>query len=132
MEMPTSEPFGLVVVRHADMEGCMRKSIVWVLAVVLCASPAMAQSSESTGTKKLWLGIGALALGAVVTAKASDTSSATSSLSQSQLWTGLAIVGVGGFLVWNGLQDRQSSSPSTTFGISAGKQAGGLFVQRRW
>ena len=117
----------------------MRKAIVFILAVILLASPAMAQtgaqsneSKRSTGTMKVWIGIGVLALGTIVTAKASDTSSATSSLSQSQLWTGIAIAGAGGFLIWNGLQERKAASPSTTFGLSAGKQSNGVFVRRSW
>ena len=117
----------------------MRKVIMVVLAVILVASPVMAQtvaqsneSKRSAGTMKVWIGIGALALGTLVVAKSSDTSTATSSLSTSQLVTGLVIAGAGGFLIWNGLQERKAASASTTFGISAGKQSGGVFLRRSW
>lgn len=117
----------------------MRKAIVCVLAVILFASPAMAQtgvqsneSKQSSGLKKVWIGIGAVALGTVLAAKASDTSSATSSLSTSQLATGLVIAGVGGFLIWKGLKERKAASASTTFGISAGTQSSAVFVRRSW
>ena len=117
----------------------MRKAIVFVLAVILFASPVMAQtavqsneSKRSAGTMKLWMGIGALALGTLVVAKSSDTSTATSSLSTSQMATGLVIAGAGGFLIWKGLKERKAASPSTTFGISAGRQSGGVFVRRSW
>jgi hypothetical protein len=117
----------------------MRKAIAFVLLVILFTSPAMAQtvtqsdeSKRSAGTLKVWIGIGALALGTVVAAKSSDTSTATSTLSTSQLVTGLVIAGAGGFLIWKGLQERKAASPSTAFGISAGKQSSGVFVRRSW
>ena len=117
----------------------MRKAIVFVLAVILFASPAMAQtaaqsseSKRSAGTIKVLVGAGALVLGTVIAAKSSDTSTATSTLSTSQLATGLVIAGAGGFLIWNGLKERRTASPSTTFGISAGTQSGGMFVRRTW
>ena len=117
----------------------MRKAIVFVLAVILLASPVMAQtvaqsneSKRSAGLTKVWIGIGALALGTLVAAKASDTSTATSTLSTSQLATGLVIAGAGGFLVWRGLKDRKAASPSTMFGIFTGKQSSGVFVRRSW
>jgi hypothetical protein len=120
-------------------EDRMRKAVVFLLAVILFASPAMAQtvaqsneSKRSAGTMKVWIGIGALALGTLVTAKSSDTSTATSSLSTSQLATGLVIAGAGGFLIWKGVQERNAASPSTTFGISAGKQSRGVFVRQSW
>lgn len=117
----------------------MRKVIVFVLAVILFASPAMAQtvpqsneSKRSAGLTKVWIGIGALALGTFVAAKASDTSTATSSLSTSQLATGLVIAGAGGFLIWKGLKERKAAGPSMALGFSAGKQSGGVFVRRSW
>jgi len=121
------------------MEDPMGKAIVFVLAVTLFASPVMAQTAaqsneekRSAGTMKMWIGIGALALGTFITAKSSDTSTATSTLSTSQLATGLVIAGAGGYLIWNGLQERKAASPNTTFGISAGKQSGRVFVRRSW
>ena len=117
----------------------MRKAVGFVLAAILFASPVMAQTSvqshesrRSAGMTKLWIGIGALALGTFVAAKASDTSTATSSLSKSQLATGLVIAGAGGFLIWDGMRERREASASTTFGISAGKQSGGMFIRRAW
>lgn len=117
----------------------MRETIALILAVILLASPVMAQTGEqsneskrSAGLKKVWIGVGALALGTVLAAKASDTSSATSSLSTSQLATGLVIAGAGGFLVWKGLRERKAARYSTTFGFSASTQSSGVFVRRSW
>jgi len=117
----------------------MRNAILCVLVVILCAGSATAQSIESSnearrssGTTKLWFGVGALALGTLVAAKASDTSSATSSLSTSQLWTGIAIAGTGGFLIWKGLEERTPARPRTTVGVSASRDSRGVFVHRNW
>lgn len=117
----------------------MRRVMVFVLAVILLASPAMAQtgaqsneSKRSAGTMKLWIGIGALALGGALVAKSSDTSTATSSLSTSQLATGFVIGGAGGFLIFNGMHERKATSPTTMFGVAAGRQSTGVFVRRSW
>lgn len=117
----------------------MRKVIVFILAVILLSSPVMAQgdarsseSKRSSGMKKIFIGVGALALGTLLVAKSSDTSSGRSVLSTSQLATGLVIGGVGGFLLWNGLDQRRDASASTLVGISASKQSRAVFVRKRW
>jgi hypothetical protein len=90
---------------------------------------------------KVVVGVGALAIGTVVAAKSSETTTVTtagaptletSSHSTSQLVTGLVIVGAGGFLLWDGLRDHGPARPSTAFGVAAGRKAGSLFVRRSW
>jgi len=53
-------------------------------------------------------------------------------LSTSQLWTGIAIAGTGGFLIWKGLEERTPARPRTTVGVSASRDSRGVFVRRNW
>jgi len=89
----------------------MRHAFLLALIVVLGATPALAQTNpQPTATHratKLMIGAGALALGALVAAKSSETTTVTtgvgtlqtSTFSTSQLMTGLAIAATGGFLL---------------------------------
>ena len=123
----------------------MRRAAGLGLALALAATPAMAQNREEPNhhrVVKVLVGGSALAIGAAVAAKSSDTTkttsalgrSETSSFSTSQLVTGLVIAGTGGILLWDGLRSHDRTSPSTAVGIAATKgwSGGGLFVRRTW
>jgi len=122
----------------------MRTWTAVVVALLLGAVPALAQNNrepdDSHKALKIVVGASALAIGAVVAAKSSQTTtvtnafgrSETSTFSTSQLVTGLAIAGTGGFLLWDGMRDHHPRSPSTTFGVGLGKQSRQVFVRREW
>jgi hypothetical protein len=123
----------------------MRKLVGIVLVALLSAVPAHAQNREERHEHrfaKVVIGVGAIAIGAAVAAKSSETtkttsaigSSETSSFSTSQLVTGLVIAGTGGILLWDGLRDHDRSSPSTVVGVApaARLSGGGVFVRRSW
>jgi len=122
----------------------MRTLTTLILVTLCCAIPASAQTTQPSGDShkfvKVVVGVGALAIGTVVAAKSSQTTTVTNALgtsetsthSTSQLVTGLVIVGAGGFVLWDGLRDHRPVGPSTMFGVAAGKKAGSLFVRRSW
>ena len=122
----------------------MRTSGMLILALLLAVPTARAQSSRDPGEShkaiKVIVGASALAIGTVIVAKSSNSttvtsplgSSETSSFSSSQLVTGLVVAGVGGIVLWDGLRSHRSTSPSTAVVLTAGKQIGGVFVRRRW
>lgn len=124
----------------------MKHVTLLVLMLWLVGTPALAQQdgypsrSPHKGVK-LIVGIGALAVGAAVAAKSSQTmavssavgTSETSSFSSSQLITGLAITGAGGILVWDALRAHEPPRPSTVWGVGVAKDGGGqIFWRRRW
>jgi hypothetical protein len=114
-----------------------------VLIALLVATTAAAQSNQSPSTThrgiKVMVGAAALAIGVAVAAKSSQTTtvttivgtSETSTFSTSQLVTGLAIAGTGGFLLWDGLRDHQPG-PSTRVGIAVTNHSRGVFLRRSW
>jgi hypothetical protein len=123
----------------------MRKVVGAILIALLSAAPALAQNRDEGNEHrfvKVVIGAGALAIGAAVAAKSSEStkttsavgSSETSSFSTSQLVTGLVIAGTGGILLWDGLRDHHRSSPSTVIGIApaARLSGGGVFLRRSW
>ena len=122
----------------------MRTTGMLILALLVAVPRAGAQDRRdpdepSHKAIKVIVGASALAIGTVIVAKSSNSttvtsplgSSETSSFSTSQLVTGLAIAGVGGIVLWDGLRSHRPS-PSTAIVLTAGKQAGGVFVRRRW
>jgi hypothetical protein len=126
----------------------MRQTIVLMLALVLCATSAMAQpsqdnprSSDSHKGVKMIIGIGALAVGTAVAAKSSQTTTVssamgtaeTSSFSSSQLIAGLAIAGAGGILLWDALRGHEPPRPSAVWAVGVSKGHGGqIFWRRMW
>jgi hypothetical protein len=128
--------------------GAMRPATVLMLALLLCAAPAMAQQSpngapysDSHKTVKIMAGIGALAVGTAIAAKSSQSTtvsstvgtSETSSFSSSQLIVGLAIAGGGGILIWDALRQHEPPRPSAVWGVGLSKNGGGqLFWRRIW
>jgi hypothetical protein len=125
----------------------MRKAATFMLVVLLAATPALAQtynghSSDSHRALKVLIGAGAIAAGTAIAAKSSETttistplgSSETSKSSTSQLVTGVVVIGVGGFLLWDGLRHRDVDDirPSTAIGVAAAKRSGSVFVRRSW
>jgi hypothetical protein len=122
----------------------MRIAAFVIMAALVGAMPLRAQDSYQDEhhphrVMKVLIGAGALAIGATVAAKSSNTTRTTSALgitesssfSTSQLVTGLAIAGTGGIVLWDGLRDHRPNQPSTTFGVSVGPRRG-LFVRRSW
>lgn len=124
----------------------MRIVAMLAAAVLLTATTARAQSDNdraSDGERRVWkvlIGGGALVAGTAVAAKSSSTTktsgalgvSETSEFSKSQLITGLAVAGTGGFLLWDGLRDHHPSRPSTRVAVGVGKKSSRLIVQRVW
>jgi hypothetical protein len=123
----------------------MRKVAAIVLVTIFCAGRAHAQSSQDSPNRhrfvKVVVGVAALAIGATVAARSSETTTVTTSAglpaeisthSTSQLVTGLVIVGAGAIVLWDGLRDHGASRPSTAVGVTAGKASGGVFVRRTW
>lgn len=118
----------------------MRKVLTGLLVAMLLA-PAAAQAEDWTTGRlvKILVGGGAVAVGAAVAAKSSQSTtvssvvgtSESSSFSKSQLITGLAVAGTGGIILWDGLRSH-STSPSTQIGVSAGAQTRGVFIRRVW
>jgi hypothetical protein len=121
----------------------MRGVIAAVLFVVLGAGPVLAQQNDEPrkySLTKILIGAGAVAIGATVAARSSESTtvstpgvaSTTSTFSKSQLITGLSVAGVGGIVLWNGLKGERTGVPSTALGVSVAPQARGVFVQRTW
>lgn len=122
----------------------MRK-IVFLLCVLL-ATPAFAQGEndrQRTGRYKMYAGIGAMAVGVLMAASSGETASVTiadpfggppttltaSTRSNGMLYGGLALAGAGGFLVWNGMQDRK---PYASVTVHAAPQRVGVSYRRTW
>jgi hypothetical protein len=124
----------------------MRTAVVLIIVTLLAATPALAQTTQdqprSHKAIKIMVGVGALAIGAWVAAKSSETTTGTSAIgipfetstfSKSQLITGLVIAGAGGIVLWDGLRDHGPSSPNTVLGVAISKNAGSrVFVRRSW
>jgi hypothetical protein len=137
------------------------RSQIILLIATLVAIPATAQTTALAETQsttqpatqgpadpsdspksviKVVIGIGALAVGAVVIAKSSQSmtttsglgTTETSSFSTTQLVTGIVIAGAGGFILWDGLREHRRSAPSTTVGVAIGNGTNRIFVRRVW
>jgi hypothetical protein len=129
----------------ADLaEETMRGLIAAILLVLISAGPAVAQQSDegrrTYNLTKILIGAGSLAIGTVVAAKSSDSTTVqsgvgettTSTFSKSQLITGLSVASVGGIVLWNGLKGERRDVPSTAVGLSVGPQVHAVFVRRAW
>ena len=123
----------------------MRIVAMLTAAVLMTATTARAQTytNESETEHRIWkvlIGTGALVAGTAVAAKSSSTTKTsgsfgvaeTSEFSKSQLITGLAVAGTGGFLLWDGLRDRHPNRPSTQVAVGVGKKSSRLVVRRTW
>jgi hypothetical protein len=123
----------------------MRIVAIVMAALVISASTARAQPTDerTQSEHRLWkvlIGTGALVAGTAVAAKSSKSTkvtgalgmSETSEFSKSQLVTGLVVAGTGGFLLWDGLRDRDPSRPSTRVAVGVGPKASGIAIVRRW
>ena len=122
----------------------MQKAIRVALVILpLVARPALAAESDQSTTHrvvKVVVGAGAIAVGAAIAAKSSQTttvtsplgSSETSTFSTTQLATGLAIAGVGGFVLWDGLRHPEPSKPSSSIRIAVDKRSYLIFLRRAW
>lgn len=119
--------------------------VALVTAAILIAAPvARAQQDDQREGEhrviKVLIGAGALIAGTAVAAKSSKSTtvsgalgtSRTSEFSTSQLVTGLAIAGTGGFLLWDGLRDHEPNRPSTRVGIGVAPKAQQIFIRRTW
>jgi hypothetical protein len=122
-------------------------------AVVLClavASSTFAQSAtrqkeslRKTGTIKLWAGLGAIAVGAIIAVDSHQSASSTvpgigtftaSATNTGELVTGLVIAAGGGYLVCDGLNDRKEAEvmKSTRFMMTPEPRGFGAFVRKTW
>lgn len=101
-----------------------------LLLCVLMATPAFAQSDDDrqrVGKYKMYAGIGAMAVGLLMAVSSGESASVTvpdpfggppttltaSTRSNGMLYGGLGLAGAGGFLLWNGMQDRSASRSVT-------------------
>jgi len=125
----------------------MTKVISFVMvALLIAAVPARAQDRQDSEHRvvKIVIGAGALAAGIGIAATSSQSTTTTgpfgqtqtSTFSKSQLITGLAVAGVGGIVLWDGVR-HHDRGPYTSVGILAGTQANGsrshgVFVRRSW
>ena len=116
---------------------------VLLLTLLATSRPVFAQGEDQATTHrvvKVLIGASAIAVGATVAAKSGQTTTVTSplgttetsSFSTPQLVTGLAIAGVGGFLLWDGLRHHEPHVPSSTLSIAAGKGTAGILWHRSW
>src|SRR3954466_10919327 len=123
----------------------MRVVAMFTAAMLLMATTGKAQRYDrpSENEHRVWkelVGTAALVTGTVVAAKSSNSTKTTGALganetsefSKSQLITGLAVAGTGGFLLWDGLHDRHPDRPSTRIGVGIAPKSSRLIVQRRW
>jgi hypothetical protein len=123
----------------------MRIVAMLTATLVLSATAAGAQTYDrrNENDHRVWkvlIGSGALIAGTTVAAKSNSTTkvsgplgvSETSEFSKSQLITGLAVAGTGGFLLWDGLKDHHPNRPSTRVAVGVSPKSSRLIVQRRW
>lgn len=118
--------------------------MIAIVTALACAlpRPAFAQDHDDSARSitKVIVGAGALAIGVAVAAKSSQTTtvstsagtSETSTFSKSQLVTGLAVAGVGGILLWDGLRTHEPHRASTLIGAGVGPHARLVFIRRLW
>jgi hypothetical protein len=123
----------------------MRFGAVLTMAILLAATSARAQGysprdDNSHRFVKILVGAGALAIGTAVAATSSKTTTVTGTLgtmqtsefSTSQLVTGIAIAGVGGIVLWDGVRDHGPNRPSVGIGVGFARQTGRVFVRKTW
>jgi hypothetical protein len=123
----------------------MRCVAILVLTAIcgVATTTAYAQEPDRRDDRrvlKVVIGAGALVAGVAVAAKSSKTTKTTGALgttetsefSTSQLITGLAVAGTGGFLLWDGLRDHDRARPYTRVGVGLGPKAAGLLIERAW
>jgi hypothetical protein len=120
------------------------RMVVAVVTLLSCAIalPARAQDRDDTGRSvtKIVIGAAALAVGVTVAAKSSQTTtvstvagtSETSTFSTSQLVTGLAVAGVGGIVLWDGVRSHDRTRPSTLIGVATGRGVRAVCIRRVW
>jgi hypothetical protein len=110
------------------------KKLVIALCVVLFARASSADPTDQQraqmrrGSVKLWTGAVLLGAGAVTIpiTGAGEPHSGDASL------IGVGMLGVGGALVWLGVQDQRNAlRPSTTLGVSLGPR-NAIQIRRRW
>jgi hypothetical protein len=118
--------------------------IIALLTALSCLTPAVAQAQDRDESPrsltKIVIGAGALAIGTAIAAKSSQTTtvssavgtSETSTFSTSQLVTGLAVAGVGGIVLWDGLRSHESTRRSTMIGAGVGRHVQSVFVRHTW
>lgn len=112
----------------------------WLMPVPASAQPDQDHAPGTRSLTKIVIGAGALAIGAAVAAKSSQTTtvstnvgtSETSTFSTTQLVTGLAIAGVGGIVLWDGLRSHEGTHPSTMIGAGLGAHGRSVFVRHSW
>lgn len=122
-----------------------------VVAVALLCLPSSAVAQQSTpkqakhqsGTTKMWIGLGLVVVGGSMAATSHQSASTSvagvgtfeaSATNTGQLIVGLAMAGGGGYLLWNGLNERKEADnmPSTRFFVATGKKTLSGFIRRTW
>jgi hypothetical protein len=118
-------------------------TIITLAAVLGVAAPVHGQEParrDEGRVLKIVIGAGALVAGIAVAAKSGKTTTTTgplgttetSEFSTSQLITGLAVAGVGGFLLWDGLREHDRPRPFTRVGVNFRKKGVGVAVEKSW
>ncbi len=124
------------------------KIAIALIVVLSCLMPVRADAQDQNQNRdgstrsvtKIVIGAGALAIGVAVAAKSSQTTtvstnlgtSETSTFSTTQLVTGLAVAGVGGIVLWDGLRSHDTTHPSTTIGAVVGPRVHSVLVRHSW
>jgi len=120
----------------------MRAAIALLVALSWTFSTTAQAQDRDESTRsltKIVIGASALAIGTTIAAKSSQTTtvstaggtSETSTFSTSQLVTGLAVAGVGGLILWDGLRSHEPHG-STMIGAGVGPHGQVIFVRHSW
>jgi len=108
-----------------------------LVALLLSHTPAFAQQGASdrqnaqvrSGARKMWVGIGLMAAGAVLALPATANSGDTN---DGLVLTSVGLVFTGGTLAWLGAEQRRKAvRPQTGFAFTLGRR-NGLQIRKAW
>lgn len=108
-----------------------------LVALLLSYTPALAQQSAAdrqnaqvrSGTRKMWVGIGVMAAGAVLAIPATSNSSDTN---DGLVLTSVGLLFTGGTLAWLGAEQRRKAvRPQTVFTVTLGRR-NGVQIRKAW
>jgi len=121
------------------------RTLVILVVLLLCGLPVRSEAQDRNDRRvsltKIVIGAGAIAIGTAVAATSSETTtvssaagtSQTSTFSKSQLITGLSIAGVGGIVLWSGLNGHHNRPQNPTIvGVGIARRSPTVFVRRTW
>jgi hypothetical protein len=107
-------------------------------ALVMCVTSASVRADDTRGpeeqarraTRKIWLGAGLMAVGAVITPITGERGRRTDR--EVIVTTGVGTMAVGSVMLWLGVRDRRKTlQPSTRLQLQVGRRSM-VQVQRTW